>query len=102
MPNIFNRCLIGVFLLVDIDNVQATMRCGQRIVDVGELTVDVIRKCGEPASREVFNPVVGQDGQVVRGAVTVENWVYETNHGMSRYLRFIDGKLVEIRSKPDR
>lgn len=95
-------CLSG-FLLVTAVSAYASekMRCGQRIVDVGLLTVDVLRLCGEPVSRVVHPPAIDQAGHVAHGAVTVEHWVYGPEHGRYRYLRFIDGRLVEIRSRPD-
>lgn len=102
MRRLVTACLYG-FLLVIAASAGASekMRCGQRIVDVGVLTVDVLRLCGEPVSRVVHPPAVGPDGHVAHGAVTVEHWVYGPEHGRYRYLRFIDGKLVEIRSRPD-
>lgn len=37
----------------------------------------------------------------MRGSATIEHWVYGPHNGMYQYLRFIDGRLVEIRSKRD-
>ncbi len=99
MLNFFGHCLIGILLLVAV-NVQATMRCKQDVIDEGALTVDVLRKCGQPDSREVFSPAVDQNGHIRDGAVTVEIWVYGPENGMYRYLRFIEGQLVKIWSKP--
>lgn len=84
MLNFFGRCLIGILLLVAV-NVQATMRCKQDIIDEGALTVDVLRKCGQPDSRKVFSPAVDQNGHIRDGAVTVEIWVYGPENGMYRY-----------------
>ncbi|WP_350224394.1 DUF2845 domain-containing protein [Halopseudomonas bauzanensis] len=45
------------------------------------------------------HPDVDAAGQIVQGAATVEHWLYGPTHGMSYHLRFIDGRLVQIRSQ---
>lgn len=77
----------------------ATMRCSGNLVSEGELIVDVIRKCGQPDQRQVIGPAVDTNGFVAKGAATIENWVYGPNNGAYQYLRFIDGRLVEIRTR---
>ncbi|RRV22138.1 DUF2845 domain-containing protein [Pseudomonas sp. o96-267] len=88
-----NRYLLGCLLaLFMLPAAQASMRCGNALINEGELTVDVLRKCGEPDQREMIPPSSPQGG-----GVTVEQWVYGPRNGVYRYLRFLDGKLVEIR-----
>ena len=89
-----NRYLLGCLLALSMmPAAQASsMRCGSTLINEGDLTVDVRRKCGEPDHREVIPPSSPQGG-----GVTVEQWVYGPSNGMYRYLRFLDGKLVEIR-----
>jgi len=88
-----NRYLLGCLLaLFMLPAAQASMRCGNALINEGEFTVDVLRKCGEPDQREVTPPSSPQGG-----GVTVEQWVYGPRNGVYRYLRFLDGKLVEIR-----
>ncbi|MFA5677820.1 MAG: DUF2845 domain-containing protein [Pseudomonas sp.] len=77
---------------------QASMRCGSQSVDTGMLADEVLEQCGEPQLRSVEEPV-DEYGYQIRGAVRVENWRYGPDHGMYRHLRFIDGRLVEIRSR---
>ncbi|HGK8960334.1 TPA: DUF2845 domain-containing protein [Pseudomonas aeruginosa] len=38
------------------------MRCGSNLISEGELIVDVIRKCGQPAQRQVVGPAVDANG----------------------------------------
>jgi hypothetical protein len=78
---------------------QASMRCNGGIIEEGDMTTEVIQKCGQPANRQATAPALDAYGRVIKGAVSVENWVYGPDNGMFRYLRFIDGKLVEIRSQ---
>lgn len=75
------------------------MRCGGGIIDEGDMTFEVIRKCGPPTERQIIAPSLDQHDHAIKGAASVENWVYGPNNGMYQNLRFIDGKLVEIRSK---
>ena len=77
----------------------SSMRCGQHLVTTGDLTADVQRKCGEPDEKVVNPPAVRPDGYLREGAVTVETWIYGPSHGVLRYLRFIDGTLVDIRMR---
>ncbi|MCM5704395.1 DUF2845 domain-containing protein [Larsenimonas salina] len=66
------------------------MRCSSDLVTEGDLTVDVARKCGPPASKRI-SPAADAPG-----AVNVERWVYGPDHGARYYLRFINDSLVEI------
>lgn len=77
----------------------STMRCAGGIVAHGEGIHQVIEKCGEPSSREEFLPSLDEYGNIVQGAATVELWIYGPNNGMYQYLRFIAGRLVQIRSQ---
>jgi hypothetical protein len=86
-------------LVLVLGSAHASMRCNGALIDEGDLIPEVLRKCGPPAERQVVSPALDQSGRVIHGAVTVENWIYGPDNGMYRQLRFIDGKLVEIRSK---
>lgn len=88
-----------LFLALFCGAAQASMRCNGGIIDEGDMTTDVLQKCGQPSHRQATAPALDAYGRVIKGAVSVENWVYGPDNGMSRYLRFIDGKLVEIRSQ---
>lgn len=76
----------------------ASMRCNSALIDEGDLAVEVLRKCGPPAERQITPPALAANGQLKHGAVTVETWVYGLENGMYRNLRFIDGRLVQIKS----
>ena len=78
---------------------QASMRCNGTLNDEGDLLLEVLRKCGPPTERQITPPALAANGQLKHGAVTVETWVYGPDNGMYRNLRFIDGRLVEIKSK---
>lgn len=77
----------------------ATMRCNDGIVATGESTQDVLDKCGAPSSQATDSPHADEDGYIVRGAATVEHWTYTPAGGITYQLRFLDDRLVEIRSR---
>ncbi|EJB8525958.1 TPA: DUF2845 domain-containing protein, partial [Pseudomonas aeruginosa] len=54
-----------------------------------------------PDSRKVEGPAVDGSGYIVRGAATVENWVYGPRNGWYQKLRFVDGRLVQIKGSMD-
>ncbi|MBO1540646.1 DUF2845 domain-containing protein [Pseudomonas sp. OA65] len=90
--------ITGITLLSMGAMAEASMRCQKGIIDEGDTTADVLKKCGQPADRQVIEPIVGSNGQVPYKSLPVERWVYGPSAGMLYYLRFLDGKLVEIRS----
>ena len=93
------RFLLLLALILLGANAQASMRCNGALIDEGDLRVEVLRKCGPPAERQITPPALAANGQLKHGAVTVETWVCGPDNGMYRNLRFIDGRLVEIKSK---
>jgi Protein of unknown function (DUF2845) len=100
MPQQSIRHLIGISVLIAAaTSVQASLRCSGGLVDEGDMDVEVVNKCGAPARRDVYPAAVDSNGQIVRKAVTVERWVYGPNNGIYRYLRFVDGRLVQVESK---
>ncbi|MDB6141825.1 MAG: hypothetical protein JWP80_869 [Pseudomonas sp.] len=100
MPQKVIRRLIGICLLIAVaTSAQASLRCAGGLVDEGDTDIEVMNKCGAPAKRDVYPAAVDSNGQVVRKAVNVERWLYGPNNGMYRYLRFVDGRLVQVKSK---
>ena len=53
----------------------------------------------KPVNSSITNPATDADGNLLEGGATVERWVYGPNNCMYRYLRFVDGTLVDIDSK---
>lgn len=79
--------------------VQASMRCDGGIVSSGMTIEEVLERCGEPDEYSIDRPNLHEDGFMFQGAAQVERWQYGPDRGMYRSLRFIDGRLVEIRSR---
>jgi hypothetical protein len=81
------------------------LRCGNRLVDVGDGQATVLRKCGEPATREwrviyrpqlVSDPVTGFP-RTEYVPVEIEVWLY--NFGPQRFMQelsFEAGRLITI------
>lgn len=90
------RQLLPIALLFPL-LAQASLRCGQSLVEEGDSVEQVLAACGAPAERKVDPPALRDDGVPRLGAVETQLWTYGPEHGASRQLRFVDGKLVEIR-----
>ncbi|WP_305909411.1 DUF2845 domain-containing protein [Methylomarinum sp. Ch1-1] len=94
-----------LFFLISLPHVSAAMRCGQRLVEIGEHKIDVLKKCGPPTLAERRTGIVGETFHHPRRTldlekyeeVIIDEWVY--NFGprkFMQYLRFENGILMEI------
>lgn len=103
MKNSFLFCFL---LFLFSFNIESALRCGNRLVELGDYKSDVLALCGEPESIETRTKVVGSTLHHPRRTldiqqfeeIQVEEWVY--NFGSSRlqqYLRFENGELKEIK-----
>jgi len=75
----------------------STLRCGTKIINIGDRNFEVYRKCGEPA----FRNFVGYTDEVKGGYLPIEEWIYNSTLGSGNnfnLLRFEGGKLVKIES----
>lgn len=74
----------------------ASLRCPNGMISENEHDLaEVFERCGPPLRRERQEPPPGARP----GAVVVEHWVYASDGGMYRHLKFIEGRLVQIRSE---
>lgn len=90
---------VGMLLLMLGPAVEAAnMRCGSALISEGQTADEVLRICGEPDQRQRTEPAVAANGELRQGAVSIEVWVYGPQNGVHRQLKFIDGRLVQIRS----
>lgn len=89
-------CALAATFLLAFNATASTFRCDSKLVSIGDRSVEVQRKCGEPASRDFIGYSETTSG---RQEMQVEEWVYGPTNGMYHYLRFIGGRLNEIDSK---
>ena len=78
-----------------------SLRCGSRLVALGDSKVKVLDVCGEPLAREVLGSRTLHYGArrsgFIETTVLVEKWTYDA--GRTRFRReliFSGGRLVEI------
>ena len=79
--------VITIILLMASAGRAGSMRCGTEIVRVGDPTMEVIQKCGEPDLRELIKT----------NGLIVEKWTY--NCGSVRFMRILTiqgGKVHRI------
>lgn len=80
----------------------SALRCGTRLVDVGDSKYDVLHRCGEPAATELRQEeLIEEEGSGRRRVITVtEEWIY--NFGPSSFLYvllFHEDRLVWIETR---
>jgi hypothetical protein len=96
-----------LLLALLVANDAFALRCGHRLVQVGDYKLDVLEVCGEPDSVERRTGIRGSRLRHPYGAleidrfeeVEIEDWVY--NFGPRKFkqlLEFEDGELKSIRN----
>lgn len=102
---------------------QATMRCGSKVISVGDTKAEVLLKCGEPLlkdavavkekSKRISIPLTSDTGNAAQDAAAnanpaevqrresvtkmVDQWTYDQGTGkLLKILTFEGGELVEI------
>jgi hypothetical protein len=92
------RCLYVVSLLLLFTSAYANagFRCGQRLVNEGDRSTEVLRKCGPPVTRDMIGYTETLNGNL---GIQVEEWSYGPNNGMYYYLTFEGGRLRQIEAK---
>lgn len=76
-----------------------SMRCGSKLVSLGDRPFEVLQKCGEPVHRDLVGYALGSyDNR----EFTVEEWVYGPNNGMLSILTFEGNRLIRIETKRSR
>jgi len=79
-----------------------TFRCGKWIIDDETTLEDLVRKCGEPTTRDtrvedVRAPNVYTGGRDKVGETVIETWVYDRGTGASpMVVTIVDGRIRKI------
>ncbi len=79
------------------------MRCGGGLVDVGSTMETVLEYCGEPLKKEVIDQKKSGTfhyDRLHKGVSKLEYWHYDHGSGMITLVKFLDGKVVDIKSVP--
>jgi hypothetical protein len=79
-----------------------SLRCGSRLITVGDSKVKVLDVCGEPLAREVLGSRTlhygARRGGFIESTEVVERWTYDAGRThFRRELTFSGGDLVEIK-----
>lgn len=90
--------LLALSLLLMSSYAHAGFRCGQKLVNEGDRSSEVLHKCGQPASRDLFGYTDTLNGNL---GLQIEEWSYGPRSGMYYYLRFEGGRLRQIETKRD-
>lgn len=96
----YKYCIMTVLLLTIGFSVHAesmTMRCGSKLVSVGDRSFEVERKCGDPVARNF----IGYTGDESSGGnLPIEEWIYNQTTGTAyNVLRVVGGRVVSIETE---
>jgi hypothetical protein len=101
-----HKLITGAALLVGIANLAhgETIRCGSRLVDASVTVEELVRKCGEPASKRVEeqdvwvrspNDLSSYTRKI--GTTITEYWTYDRGSQAAPVLvTIVDGKIRSI------
>jgi hypothetical protein len=90
--------ILVVFYLLLTANVALAFRCGGDLILIGDRSFTVLRKCGEPISKEIIGYTLTGDR---KREFKIEEWVYGPIGSRYIHLIFEGGKLVKIESIPE-
>lgn len=83
--------LLGTILFI-FPSVSFAIRCGNGLVDIGDLKHEVLVACGEPKSKEDIGYIDKMiDGDRIR-IMKIEEWIVET--GGSYYSLIFEGNML--------
>jgi len=85
------RSAVVVLALLLAPNADAGIRCGSKLIEVGDFSAYVRERCGEPESRQVISGSIGSDSPIV------EQWVYDFGSRQPlRILTIVGGRVTRI------
>lgn len=93
----------AAILLLFMSAEASALRCGSKLVDIGDRKIEVLEKCGNPLFVETWEEeaIIYRSGleRQIRGisSAHIEEWTY--NFGANRFiyfLRFVNGRLNRI------
>jgi hypothetical protein len=94
--------LISAALLISGSAVADSMRCGKYIVNESATVDELLKKCGEPQSRDVSKEeqfAVNPSGARYKtGGFTIrERWIYKPSPGtLAMAVSIVDGKVTSL------
>lgn len=100
LPLMRLAALVLPLSLAAFDAQAASLRCNSKLISTGDVTSDVLSRCGEPVDRSFlgYKQVPGyRYGETME--VAVEEWIYGPWSGMLYFVRFEGNRLSDIKSK---
>jgi hypothetical protein len=93
------RPLLLLCLLIALPVSAQALRCGTRLVQEGDLALQVRDKCGDPISEELIGYTL-RGGHHLGGArdreFKIEQWIYGPSKGYYDVLTFEAGRLRKL------
>jgi hypothetical protein len=102
MKKVFSVLLFSVISQLAFSDV---MRCSSKVVSVGDHKIDLLKKCGQPLSKDVRNKCeshVLKNGAYRSSCQDVEEWSYKFGQGQFLTLVEIRDNRISAISQGDR
>ncbi len=97
------RLPASLLLCAGVARADGSLRCGSRLVSVGDARIDLLGRCGEPALRErrVDEAWTGvTDGKLTQGTritAVIEEWTYDFGpHAFVHVVTLVNGRITAI------
>ena len=94
--------MVLLIVLIFSSTPSAAFECNGRIISLGDMKAEVLMKCGEPVLKDTReeNSIERIDVNTLqKRTVIIDEWTYNLGPAsFIRYLRFENGKLVDIRT----
>lgn len=79
-----------------IGHVSAAMRCGTKLINVGDQIANVLEDCGRPIVHESDGPAMRNNGVPRKGSSKQDVVVYGPSGGAYQYLLFVNDELIRV------
>ncbi len=97
MSFLSTRHLVFILTLAIVcqDLAAGGIRCGRKLVNIGDSTSELIRSCGEPLHKDRGRQAVSVRG--VKKETNVERWYYKkSSRSLERVVMIYQGKVVSV------
>ena len=91
--------LVGLVLMAGQLQASDSYRCGKKLVNQGDLEIQVRKKCGKPDDQKVIGYTlkgVRHHGSKHEREYLIERWIYGPKRGFYHEIIFEAGRVVRI------
>ena len=95
LKSVVHLVMVAVLALAGAAAAADSMRCGSKVISVGMSMSEVLKYCGEPASKEVEEHDIRSGNRII-GTTQLHRWTY-SSYSRARVLEFDQDELLSIK-----